>query len=708
MKDNNIFVVNRFNKIIYLIICVIIFVAPFLFKTGIHKFANIPKDIFIQVSAATILCSHLIFQWIYNKKISIRLSSTAILIYLFAIYALIRSCLGTNSLGSIEQASKLVFPIIIFFLLTNLNIKNNKFSFLLLSVFISGTFASIIGIMQAKFGLNWIYQVVSPSITFGNKNMASQFIVMTIPLMWSLFFLYKNIFYRIVLFLCLIPQVYFLNLAKTKASILAICMVFLIILLLLTFNLISSKLRFLKSYNNLKLNTLFKNLIIKNTVIFFSSIILLIILASNFSEKSIPKIFNKYNYVFSYGTELIYKNDEERRGIIDNIRKYSTSAYVRNLIWFNSIEIIKDNPVWGVGPGNFKVYYPYYKNKFYTDRSFNFKSQAKNVHNDYIQFFVEYGVVGYIFVLLVIYSILYKGVDIRRHNVIQGILLSIFAIFFNAGFSFPFQKEIIPLIFFALLAVIDRSSAKKIDDIVIEIKSKAINYSLIVSSLVFSCLVIKHKADEYEYDKKYFRLMGLEKGKNWNRLLSESLRFIDSYKWRPLVYGFIGKVYILKKDYKNSEKYLSELREIRPYSVSPMYNLAASFLMNKKYARAVEIYNDLLVINPSDPRLHKGIGLSLYHLRNMKRAKKHLKHLVKKNDMKSIQYLALIDIQNKNYNSAVKYLLRLSKTSSKWFWPYKTLGTIYYYIKKNKEKGLYYFKLAKKYNQRVIIPQKKP
>ncbi len=80
-------------------------------------------------------------------------------------------------------------------------------------------------------------------------------------------------------------------------------------------------------------------------------------------------------------------------------RIHSPSILERQFKWWTAIEMVKENPVFGVGAGNLKVNFALYQNKvrenpvFRDQMSFRATSES-NVHNEFFQVWAETGTLG--------------------------------------------------------------------------------------------------------------------------------------------------------------------------------------------------------------------------------------------------------------------------------------------------------------------------
>jgi O-antigen ligase len=68
--------------------------------------------------------------------------------------------------------------------------------------------------------------------------------------------------------------------------------------------------------------------------------------------------------------------------------------------WGNTLVMIREHPLLGVGPGNFQVAYPLYCRSFAYDPFMNYRTRIKKAHNDYLQLAAECGIPALFFFLL--------------------------------------------------------------------------------------------------------------------------------------------------------------------------------------------------------------------------------------------------------------------------------------------------------------------
>ncbi len=141
---------------------------------------------------------------------------------------------------------------------------------------------------------------------------------------------------------------------------------------------------------------------------------------------------------------LLFKSDFKNRWneIFDLSKTHSGT--IRIFYWKITFEAIKEKPILGSGPLSFS--------KKYFEKQAELLSKNKlkapeviqpllNAHNDFLQIWLEYGIIG----LILLLSLLFKGIFFEKNNLKKAILLYVF---FTSLFLFPLNhpSTLIPLL----------------------------------------------------------------------------------------------------------------------------------------------------------------------------------------------------------------------------------------------------------------------
>ena len=113
--------------------------------------------------------------------------------------------------------------------------------------------------------------------------------------------------------------------------------------------------------------------------------------------------------------------------------------------WINTLHMVKDNPFLGVGVGQWQQSYAQYYDKSIKDVIYNEKTRLRTLHNEYLQMLSELGIVGYIFLLWLLYLTVSRIFHILTNYLhpyrVQVLAVSLGMLGFSvvAFFSFPIR-----------------------------------------------------------------------------------------------------------------------------------------------------------------------------------------------------------------------------------------------------------------------------
>jgi tetratricopeptide (TPR) repeat protein len=140
---------------------------------------------------------------------------------------------------------------------------------------------------------------------------------------------------------------------------------------------------------------------------------------------------------------------------------YRGSIHYRYILWGNTLEMLKDHPVLGVGIGNWRVRYVGYSSRYALDTGVTSKRQPGRAHNDHLQVLAELGLVGLALYLWLGYAVyraivraLARGKERETRYLAMAVAAGVVGILVDASFSLPFQLAVPPLIVMTYLAVL--------------------------------------------------------------------------------------------------------------------------------------------------------------------------------------------------------------------------------------------------------------
>jgi tetratricopeptide (TPR) repeat protein/O-antigen ligase len=588
LKNSN----NIIDNIIALGPLVLIGCGPLVFYGQSGEFENVPKMAFLQCG---IILLALLRIW-HRKKASElvwEINPLDILFFLFYAFCWISLFQAPNPylavLPLLHYAAAILFYFFICNTTTDIKCIDRYFFVITLSVMA----VSVVGIAQYLFNLTWIPQIVPPSSTLSNKNMAAHIISMSLPLCLGCLFISRSVWQRIIclssIFITLLYSLYI----KTRASWLATLVVFAVMGISAV-----PRLRELLRRESRKRIVL--------PAIVGSLFILLLILFSQLKPANIPV--------------PILKDSIGERFLSITDFKEGDSAQLRIIWWENTLKMVKDHFWGGVGLQNFKIVYPLYHRAAAVDWSFKDEQQLTRVHNDHLQMLAELGIFGFcayaalfIGVFFMFWQIYFSVRDEQIKFRALCIFLGVAGFVINAAFCFPLERAIPPVLlfsFFALLTVLYRISGKAFyaswkirQHIPARVLLSILLMVLFVSSFYFIRKVML--ADKYFVKA----IMADKKGSidDSNKSLAKARQYFSRYNSN--ISALLARNYTLQKKYDLAIEEYQETFRAHPYNTSAILNTGYCYLQLKRYDEAEKYFKWAIEIMPTFAQAYNDLGI---------------------------------------------------------------------------------------------------
>ena len=150
---------------------------------------------------------------------------------------------------------------------------------------------------------------------------------------------------------------------------------------------------------------------------------------------------------------------QSRKRVMASIKKTGSLSILeaRRYHWGNTLFMIKEHPLRGVGLGNWRFSYPLFMHRYAKDSCFNFRVQVLKTHNDYLQIAAECGL-GAVFIFLCLWGRQFYLVGKSSHRSTDEYLhyplfCSLLAFSVIMMFSFPLELGYTRMYLFYLLAL---------------------------------------------------------------------------------------------------------------------------------------------------------------------------------------------------------------------------------------------------------------
>lgn len=468
--------------------------------------------------------------------------------------------------------------LIYFVVVVNVGIGKNK-DILLGAVLVSGFAVACLGLSQFFFDFSAVPQTVAPAASFGNKNIAAHYVVMCLPLGFYFWLREDGLLWSWSISLAVATMSLFVYCAATKGAWLAAVFETACLAVVLCWWIFSGADRgWVKRY---KLLSVAVCMVLAATVAAFSG------------------QHNPFSVIRESVTTAVQGDDQGRSS------QYS-SAQVRLAIWRNSVEMIRDHPLLGVGLGNHKIYYPLYHQRVLVDRQFGHRAQLRNMHNDYIQFAAETGLAGVVFLvwflaagLLMVKNVfVFDRVSRAERYRLAAVAAALAGMSVSSLFSFPMQLPLPPFVLMIYLALLARQEGGGIN----VGGRRGLGVGVFISSL---CLlfVVAYYIYDYRERRSYFEVVVAESVGDWRGMLKKMPAGSHRYVNRERFLYYEAEALMNLGRYDEAARSMEGYVRQYPYNINVLRNMFVIYSRLGRSARAAYFLERYIEIKPDDPAL---------------------------------------------------------------------------------------------------------
>ena len=448
----------EWGRLAYWFQLILVVVTPFVLVRGLYDLVDLPRGVLVQIAALLILLVWFLGA-LSRDKLEIVRTPFDLPLLGFLLWAGLSLLWVNNLYEGLEIWSQWGASLVVFFLTVNLVRSERDTRRLLCSLVLAGVLVALLGICQYLLEVDWVFQLRPPAATFANRNMAAQFMVMTIPLAGAVFLLSRkrvHVFLSAAAFgvLCL-----FLFYTSTRSAWLAVSFELLLFVLFLARDHLKWSLVPPMGIGKLKALALCG----------VAGFILINLTPSGF-QWQVGKAYNRVLKALPrWASPPLQAIDPAKEPSVEGSSEspplQGTGAQggtlsVRFRVWRNTLRMAQEHLVAGVGVGNFGVFYPRYARSAVVDQVFDEDGQWQRAHNDYAQVFAELGIVSLLFLGWLLFALMRTSAVLmgqlkgELRYLVMGVLVALAGLSVSAFFSFPFQMVTPTFIFAVYLGVL--------------------------------------------------------------------------------------------------------------------------------------------------------------------------------------------------------------------------------------------------------------
>ena len=535
---------------------ILLLVSPLVFIWGLHDFADMPQRVFIQTAAAGLALLWAL-RVLINREISIPRNFLLLIVAGLIVWSFVTLLWATNVYEGFYSTIHLAMCGVAFFTISTILRDAKWISRMLNASIISAVLVSIIGLAQQYLQFKFIPQSSLPAATFGNPNMAADYLVIVLPSLIAMGVAQKKMLYRWFLFAVLLLSLIYLYNTHSRGGWLAIfCAV-----------LFMGFLYAVKKYNR---GFIKRGLTI--AVILFACLLPAILFT-----KSGNRILNAA------------------------LSEYRITA------WRNSIEMIRNKPIQGFGSGNFKIFYPAYSYRAVVDKAVDTTRYLGRAHNDFIQIAAELGIPGFLlFVLIPVCGLVISWRLLRQsgnssfYPAIVGVAGGLIAFMVSAFFSFPMQRSLPPLLVFSycgILAILNGYPTGQNKKMIIK-QPRLIGLILVFLIGFSGVALLRFNIRNMACERYYLEAISMEKRGMDRNALSASLNALQYNTHRTDVLTTMGRAYIAAGELDRAIETLERVISKTPYNLNALFFLGIAYANSDRNEKALAIFKRVLQIKP--------------------------------------------------------------------------------------------------------------
>jgi O-antigen ligase len=362
-------------------------------------------------------------------------------------------------------------------------------------------------------------------------------------------------------------------------------------------------------------------------------ILLFSIFILKFSSKFLSKVYYLsfvFIFIFSSFTFIHISNSESaisskiKQSLIEfsnneNLFIDKRASFGTRLnLYTNTLDLIKKNPKFGVGPGNWKIQHGQFS--LYGTPGEDGRKLVQRPHSDFLWIASESGIIGgiiYLMIFLIALKCIHEKIfahsdsnTLFNYSII-GVILGYF---FISLFDFPFERITHNFFFFLLLSyIVSTSSNKKISYFKNKINKLFWVFSLLIIGSATYVANARHKGEVYLTKAKFYKDKNTWQAiiKNVDKAYIPNIYEIDRsgtpLHWYRGVANFsLGKLDDSFEDFKIAYDY-------NPYHLHVLNNIGTIYELKGNSKIAKQYYQKALLISPRFEEVSVNLAAILFN-----------------------------------------------------------------------------------------------
>jgi tetratricopeptide (TPR) repeat protein/O-antigen ligase len=551
-------------------LCITFGIVPLIYFPEIYAFTLLPKRLAFFIGMVFISLGWLI-RILKSESRSFSHSPAITCLIGLSIIAIVSLYQTTHPLDSLFEIAYQLALVNLFFIAASTLTKDDVFA-LLWTITLTGLMVSIIGILQYhNLAFTDIPSNGHPSSTFGYRNFAAMYLIGAIPLALLIFIQSRTIIGQALSTCALSTMLIFLLYTRTRGAWGGLGLSCLIIICVVLFH---PKFRLFWKEVLSTSQPSHKNYLLIGGVCLIA---ILAPLSPQFSDMGTQRFDDKKSDITTAVTSVFQVGGDRGRW----------------QMWSNTLNLIADHPILGVGAGGWKRIYPHY------DQGAMIRQNSSPVrpHNDYLWIAAESGIMGlilYVSFLAIVFITLYRQ-SFLSSQILQTSLfaIAILAILGHSFFSFPKEHPQSAMLLYVLCGIAigwqtHRPLSRK--------WGSCLAIVFVLHALGSSVLCYRHIL----FDHEYFNALIAEDNGDWQAVETATQKGLSYGEFRSHMWIIAGRAAENKQEYDKAKDAYTRALTQSPYSWHAHNGLGIVFKRQNEYDQALAHYLEALRYFPGE------------------------------------------------------------------------------------------------------------
>jgi tetratricopeptide (TPR) repeat protein/O-antigen ligase len=306
------------------------------------------------------------------------------------------------------------------------------------------------------------------------------------------------------------------------------------------------------------------------------------------------------------------KRSPEKIGLTESVSSLFDKESNKNRLklWKHTMAMIADNPITGVGAGNWQFVYPSYDLGDVVWKG----ATPRRPHNDYLWITAELGIPGLLLFLWILWLALSRCFLLCVAATTRSgfwlplsLAVALLAVLAHSFVSFPKERvepSFLLWMVLACIAVLDSERKPRRTSPNIGWRYAQVGVGVLLALSIWVSL------RAVSFDRHHARAVAYSEREDWNRVIRETTLALEYGVFDPQAYLLQGLGYFARGEYSESVRNNLLCLEYHPYLHNAYNNLGMAYNGQKNYDEALVVLNRLKRLNPNHVEVHANLAMA--------------------------------------------------------------------------------------------------